>query len=191
MGSAIILDSRRSIYIKLQLLKVRLFSILLVISASNALAQNKDNYFAGIGVNSFGASISRDKSVLRHLDLGLGLNVNNADEVYYNIRTSLYIDVRPYFQRRKNLLFLPIDIGWSIYNGSQPKDDNMQRSGLYTSFGVGYAYLITKRGMGPFICLAMNGYTEEHHLTDANLAPAARNYSIYDGMVQLSVGFKF
>lgn len=172
-------------------MKYRLLALFILLCACDVSAQNKDNYFAGIGINIPGASLVRDKSILRHLDLGLGVNINKADETYLNTRLSAFLDLRPYFLFRKNLIFIPVDAGWSVYNGTQPKNDNMQRSGFYSSFGVGYAYLINKRGMGPFISFAMNGYTEQHHLTDPGVAPAGRNYGIYDGSLQMSLGFKF
>ncbi len=172
-------------------MKIRLLALIILICAFNVSAQKKDNYFAAIGINSPGISVAWDKKMLSHLDLGLGLNLNKTDDQYNNIRAGAYVDIRPYFLWRKNLLFIPVNLGWSIYSGKEPKDASISNSGLYSSLGVGYAYLITKRGMGPFVSFTFNGYTEHYHLNNPNLRPEAKDYGLYNGSLQMNLGFKF
>jgi hypothetical protein len=170
------------------------FLLLLMTGSRIAIAQSKDNLYADIGLNALGGSVTYDKKVMTHLDIGLGTQYYNFNDAqYHNLQLAGFIDIRPYWKIRKNLLFPIVDIGVMYGSGREPADATISPISLCTSLGFGYCRIINKRGMGPYITIALKGYNEHEHFNDPNmvLSPRARDYSVFDATGVLSVGFKF
>ena len=167
--------------------------VLLVFACSNmAFAQNKNNLYVDVGCNSLGVSATYDRKLTRHLDLGAGVNTYKYNGVSYgDLRSALYVDIRPYWMIKRNLLFVIADIGVAVNGGKEPDSATLQHYGLYTSVGFGYCYQINKRGMGPYLSLGMNGYTESVHYKYPSRQLRVSDYRVFDASLVISVGFKF
>ena len=167
-------------------------SVLLVVAGCNmALAQNKNNLYVDVGCNTLGASVTYDRKLTRHFDLGAGVNTYRYSGVSYgDVRSAVYVDVRPYWVIKRHLLFAIADIGVAMNGGKESDSISLQRFGLYTSVGFGYCYQINKRGMGPYLSLGMNGYTENMDYKYPSRQLRALNYNAFDASLVISVGFK-
>lgn len=173
-------------------MKKILVFLLIVISSYAALAQNTNNIYADVGVNSFGFSATYDRKLARHFDLGVGVNTYNfSDETYAKIRSALYLDLRRFRNIKRSLLFGFLDIGGALNSGKEPDSATIAHVSLYTTIAGGYCYQVNKRGMGPYVTVGFYGYTETIHRQNAFLSQRGRDYSVLDATLLLSVGFKF
>ncbi len=172
------------------------FAVLLLIACySAAFGQNKHNLYVGAGVNMLGFSAAYDRKLTRHFDMGIGLSTYNITGMPYgNIRTALYLDMRPYWKiKKRSLLFVFADVGAAYNAGRVPDSGNITRADLHTALGFGYGYMINKRGMGPYVSLGLYGYSITVHSDKAvfRAHPGASDYSVFDATSILSLGFKF
>jgi len=174
------------------LMKYAILLLLTITSYNTIFAQNRDNIYADLSLNLIGGSATYDRKLTKHLDIGVGTNIyNDTYEKYNNIRSAFYLDLRPYIKTKKSLFFFPVDAGIGLFTGARPTTYNMSGRGVYGGFGFGYARLINKRGMGPYVAITLNGSSASYHSYDMSLAPDARNYSIFDADAHISLGFKF
>ncbi len=168
--------------------------LLIICCQSNVFAQSKNNLYADLTINNLGTSVTYDRRIVKHFDMGIGFSVNdfNSDQ-YHNIKFATFLDFRPYRVVRRNLFFGIADIGMMFYGGRIPQPDkaSLNPNSLYVGLGLGYGVRINKRGMGPYISLSMDGSTTHQITHNASLAPQARDYIVFDAELVLAVGFKF
>ncbi|MBX2904755.1 MAG: hypothetical protein KF744_01870 [Taibaiella sp.] len=165
----------------------------LAIVCTAAQAQNKHNLFVDANfIYTAGASATYDRKVLDHLDIGAGLN-----SVYFykgtvnSVYSAGYIDIRPYWGKRKHMWFVKLDGGIANYTRDQKPSVTITPFGAYCALAYGYQYHINARGQGPYATIGFNGYSQSFHSTNTNLPPQARDYSVFDATNMLFVGFKF
>jgi hypothetical protein len=174
-------------------MKPILIVLLVIASQYTALAQKKNTLFVDLSCNNLGGSATFDRKLTRHFDVGIGLNIYDyKEESFANLHPALYADFRPnWLIRKKSLLFLFVDIGAAYNGGRKPINAHVDPIGLFTSLGLGYNYLINKRGMGPYISTGLYGYSQSYHSHNLALPPAARDHSVFEASLLLSIGFKF
>src|SRR4051812_12202073 len=102
-------------------MKIIFFIACLAVSYST-IAQNKDNVFAGIGCNNFGLSVTYDRKLAKHLDLGAGAHYYDYNSTYYNLQTALFLDIREHWGHRRSMPFVYEDIGTEATAGREPAD---------------------------------------------------------------------
>jgi hypothetical protein len=166
---------------------------LLVIGWKSILyGQSKSNVFADVACSSLGSSVTYDRALSKHISLGLGTSLYdfNGDD-YHNVRCSAYIDGRPYWIIKRNLLFTIADIGMQFYSGRQPNPakDVIGPNGALTGLGVGYGYRINKRGLAPYISFVANGSFNHYIIRDPQEPQA--DYELFDVEFVISIGLKF
>jgi hypothetical protein len=171
-------------------MKYIIVTILFFAGYSTATAQNRDNLYADIGCNVPGISVTYDRKLVNHFDIGLGANFYDYNDHTYNVRSAVFVDLRPYWTIGRSTLFLPVDVGLGYIGGHSP-NVTLSYVNLYTGLALGYYYRISKRGMGPYISVGLDGTTIHVHFIDPLLPPATGDYSIFDAVGVLSLGFKF
>ncbi len=167
--------------------------LLMLLCSGNVLvfAQSKNNLFVDLGVSYGGVSATFDRKVHRHLDVGAGFSTYNFNDANYaNVRSAVYLDIRPYWVKRRGLWFVFADIGGAFIGGRKPASAENVASSLYTCLGGGYSYRINKRGMGPYVSLGLYGYTLGVKY-NAPQPAGVSDYSVYEANSLFSLGFKF
>src|ERR1700740_1891443 len=97
------------------------------------LAQERDNLYVDVGLNNPGGSVTWDRKLTRHLDVGVGINAYDFEGASYgNFRGACYVDLRPYWTIKRSLLLVIANAGLGMYGGSEPADATMSRVGFYT-----------------------------------------------------------
>jgi hypothetical protein len=167
---------------------VLLFSLC---SVTTLFAQKGRDIYTDVSL-PLGLSATYDFRVARHFEVGGGIQAFNNRRKYKNITSSIFLDLRPYWQKKKNLFFILADFGITTYLGETPDPAKYEVApfGAYSALGFGYCRTITKRGMGPYISFALRGASYQEHYSVAS-SPAAADYTVIDATGLLSVGFKF
>lgn len=169
----------------------QLLIALFVVICYRSSAQSKNNIFADVSIGANGGSVTYDRTLTKHLQIGGGLSSYYFHFLHYGpSRSALYVDLRPYWKIKRSLLFTAFDFGLSANVGA-PAPAKLSLFGFHTALLFGYSYQINKRGMGPYASLGMYVYPTYIHLENPALPPRAWDYGVIDGMGQISVGFKF
>jgi hypothetical protein len=163
----------------------------LLLAPAATFAQKKDMLYADIALNTPGGSVTYNRGLTRHLGLGGGADLYDLKEYWVNVRTAVYIDVRPNWRFGRSNIFIPIDLGWAFYGGHERTNDPVTYStnGFYTSLGLGYCYRLTRRGGGPYATFMMKGYG--HAETGYDYLGRKYEGGVYEASSLISVGFKF
>lgn len=153
--------------------------------ATKTSAQKCDDLYADISLNRLGMSITYDHRLSRHFEIGGGAQIWDGFRPHI-LNGAIFLDLRPYWQKRKNLFFVIGDIGLIGYFGDGPYYADISRFGAYTALGVGYSRIINRRGMGPYASFALKGgsFRERYYYP-------WRDYYVFEAQGILSVGFKF
>ncbi len=168
--------------------------LLIICCQSSLFAQSKNNLYADLTINNLGTSVTYDRRIKKHFDLGIGVSLNDFyGDPYHNIKFAAFLDFRPYKVVRRNLFFGIIDVGMMFYGGRipEPSKASLGPNSPYLGLGIGYGVRINKRGMGPYISLGIDGDMTHQITHNASLAPEARDYIVIDAELVLAVGFKF
>jgi hypothetical protein len=154
--------------------------------AVNASAQKCDDLYADIALNRLGMSVTYDHRLSRHFELGGGVQLWDGFRRDI-INGAVFLDLRPYWQKKKNLFFVLADVGLIGYFGDGPYNADISRFGAYTALGVGYSRIINRRGMGPYASFALKGgsFHERYYY------PWRSDYYVFEATGLLSIGFKF
>ena len=175
-------------------MKVIPFLLLILCSQYSAQAQSKNNLYADLTLNNLGTSVTYDRRVVKHFDMGIGVSLNDFNgDPYYNRRMAAFIDLRPYRVIKRSLFFAIVDIGFAFYGGRLPAPGTttIRPYNPYVGLGIGYGYRINKRGMGPYISLSADGYIQNQINDNLALPHQDRNSFIIDETLVLALGFKF
>jgi hypothetical protein len=173
--------------------KKQLILIALLLASTATFAQKKnDLYYADVAVTRLGLSATYDHKFARHLAVGAGVNVYDWGFGPINTAAAIYADVRPYWRIRRSLLFILADVGLAFYDKNDPPPysySSYSDFGVHTALGFGYGYMITRRGAGPYVTLAIRSYSYTEHYNNP-FAPRHES-GVVDATSVLSVGFKF
>jgi hypothetical protein len=166
--------------------------MLAITSYTAALAQNKNNLYVDVGINELGIAATYDRKLTRHFDIGVGINAHRFSSAHLaQNRAACYLDLRPYWVKKKSMLFVFVDVG-AAYKGGQKYDSSkVTPVGFYSSLGAGYHYRINSRGMGPYVSAGFYSYAVNVRSINANLPQRAREYTIMEAILKISLGFKF
>jgi hypothetical protein len=172
--------------------KLILIALLLASTATTFAQKKRNDLYVDLALNIPGISATYDHRVMRHLEVGGGISVYNWNTTPLNLSTAIYADVRPYWRIGRSLLFIHGDVGLAHYSekkNPQYSDLSYSKFGIHTALGIGYGYMITRRGAGPYITLAMRGYTYVEHYNN----PFAQHSDagMFEGNSVLALGFKF
>ena len=175
-------------------MKITPLVLLIICSYCAAQAQSKNNLYTDLAINSLGTSVTYDRRIAKHFDLGIGISLNDINgDKYYNRKMAAFIDLRPYRVIRRNMFFALFDIGFAFYGGRipAPGTTSLGPYNPYVGLGVGYGYRINKRGMGPYISLCADGFVQNQINQNLALPHEARNNFVIDETLVISLGFKF
>lgn len=166
-------------------------ALLLGLSSITALAQNKNSLYADVGTNLRSASVTYNRSLTRHFDVGAGIGARLQKMGRIRHRVAAYVDLRPHWAIGRSTIFLLIDVG-ACYKTEEKKDSFwVTPVGFYSALGVGYHYRINKKGMGPYITAGMYGDYSSFHTSRTIYPESMRHWSVFDASGILSLGFRF
>jgi hypothetical protein len=172
----------------------------LALSPMLTLAQ-KNNLFADAGITGDGdipgGSLTYSRKLFKYLGAGVGMQAYTyfyspvASSSGRHFVPAVYGDLRAYIPAGKSLFFGIADMGIDIYTGEDATNNPIaHQNGLYTGFGIGYCYRITRRGMGPYISIKFvsDTYKTKQYIRGTNDVEDA---TIANGTSVVSLGFKF
>ena len=167
-----------------------------------SFSQGRNSIYPDVAITplAYGASVTLDKSMIRHLQLGLGAQLYDypgysdvKNDQPTNIRKAIFIDIRPYWKIKHDLIFAFCDLGYDFFPGERDRYFNNPDNAFYTGIGAGYGYIIGKRRITPYITLkfASDEYPVYARVYSPNGGYTQQSSFLLDANLVLSVGVKF
>lgn len=170
-------------------MKKLLITLLLLPLFSNA--QSKHSVFADLNATADGAGLSLVYSYKLAGSFCVGVG---AQGIYDNIRNkqrgAIFSDFRFQWPIAHGLLFFHMNAGAGLHDSYISGNATVPPVTIYTGLGLGYAYIINKRGMGPYVSFRIWSESYTYSQFDYYLQREYKTFNL-DAMPVVAVGFKF